>query len=286
VKHPSLTTKAFPALLAASFLLALSLPGTALAQAAPDGAALCRSQINAFLKRESAVFDARLFGTKRAADEPEGATRTAFDGTLYLKTEEDTWASSGATMSNADMDGATAYDLLPAPGTGSPAVPFPGILETRKALTSDLLPHLTQSFRAFLCRVESVCKAAELALMKRADGNSATVKVTVPGCREMELPVLNRCVPNPVTFILNDQATLPHYCGPVAEDLILFQESKLLFLAHEDASHRTLRQFAGYLEPFLNIVRFPFVQPFRQVTSFVGQWSGISCFLSHCAQEE
>ncbi len=279
------------AFLAVSLLSAAPLQAAAQEEEVPPslGAGICQEQIQVFLRRESFLFDARLFGLKPAAEEPEGATRITAAGDLFLKTAEDTWASGGITMGDADMDASTAHDPLPLPGVSPQDVPYPGILETQQALTSDLIPALTQNFRAFQCRMESICKAAGLAL-RGGNGEGPNVRVSVPGCREMELPKLDRCALKPTsinpTFMLDDWDSLPDYCLPVADDFVRFQESKLFFLAHEDASHRTLRQFAGYLEPFLNIVRFPFVHPFRQVASFLGQWSDVSCFLSHCAQEE
>lgn len=282
--------KRFLSLSSAFLILQLLLPSLAAGASSssgidglPDAAGQCRRQVNVFLQRERSLFDMRLFGVKLAQDEPEGATRMAVDGTLFLKTGKSTWASGTQMMSDEEMDRNTVRDPLPLAGQIPQNPPYPGLLETQRALTSDLLPPLLQNFRAFQCRMASICEAAFLAL-RGGNGDGATVKIAVPGCREMELPTMNLCAPNPM-FTYLDPVTLRSYCSPVAADLTRFEESQLRFLAHEDAAQRTLRQFAGYLEPFLNLVRFPFLQPLRQVASFLGQWSDVPCFLSHCAQE-
>jgi len=67
------------------------------------------------------------------------------------------------------------------------------------------------------------------------------------------------------------------------KELTSYEESQLLFLTHEDAAQRTLRQFAGFLEPLLVKLRFPFLSPLQQVSNFIGEWSSVSCFLPYCA---
>ena len=251
-------------------------------------------QINRALNRERFLFESVLLGVHPAKDEPGGATRVTAMGTTWLKAAENLWVSAGREpITDEEMDILTArISALPPPEEEEEEeeeeepVASAGLLESQQALTSDILPGVLQAFRGFQCRTESVCAAARKAINREEFGDG----VLLPGCQPWAVEELNACKPNPLMNGLLDTISLygavQHFCDPAAEELVRYEESQLLFLAHYDGAHRTLRQFAGYLEPFLDSVRFPFVTPLRQIADFLQEWSLSPCFLPYCASKE
>lgn len=269
----------------------------------------CKQDINRALSRERFLYEGVLFGVRPAAKLPNGSTRVDEEGRTWLKNDDDKWVSAEQSPKNdKEMDDATAHDHLPPLSSSSSsssqaAGVRPGILETQEALTSDLLPPILQSFRAFQCRVTAVCKAASLAVQWPAGDESIQergkdepttaldndfLSVDITGCLDLEVHLPRSCQPTPRTTFLKsymDAAVVRTYCQPTAQSLLQYEEAQLSFLAHYDAAHRTLRQFAGYLEPFLASVRFPFLSPIRQDAQFFNTWNRIPCFLPFCAQD-
>ncbi|MDD4319596.1 MAG: hypothetical protein PHW10_04720 [Candidatus Peribacteraceae bacterium] len=281
-------------LLPAVLLLLLSADGPARAQeTAPqqsfDVRTPCATEINRALNKERFLFESALFGIRPAREERTGASRVDWKGNIWIKTESNSWATSGGpdgdiTKSNGEMDEETAPDPL-APDTGiDPSEGRTGILQTQRALTSDIIPPLLQSFRAFQCRALTVCEAADKATgSPKKDGDSASQSsLQAIGCRPMDPAPLPLCRPTPVwTFV--DTVAMRSYCAPVAEELIRYEESLLGYLAHEDAAHRSLRQFGGNFEPILRMLDFSFLTPLDQASQFLGRFSRLPCFLPYCA---
>lgn len=275
----------FASALLIGLLTSLSLLGTVNATGPVDGSSLCETNITAALNRERFLFEGVLLGRKAARDERAGATRVDQQGIVWMKTGIGRWVSASLQpLTDEQMDQATARDPL-AFSPAAPGVEQKGLLQTQQALTSDLLPPLLQSFRALQCRTASLCQAARLAVAPTGGAGGGNIRVAVPGCEEIEVPPLPNCIASPL-MSYEDPMELPRFCAAARDELVQFEEGNLLSLGHYDASHRTLRQFAGYLEPFLQFVSFPFVAPLRQVTSFLGQWSAeVPCFLPYCAQK-
>ncbi len=286
--------RAFPLALLLLLLPMQCFAASASSSSAPaDGGTLCRSSFNAALNRERFLFESILVGVQKASDERTGATRVDNKGFTWIKTENDRWVSPAVSedaISDDDMDNRTAFDALPAVegSSSSRSAIHPGLLEAQRALTSDIIPPILQGYRGFQCRVQSVCEAVAMAIrsgMGSSASPASSVTVRLPGCREIELKEFSTCRPSAI-MSFTDFATLADECQSLATELVRYQGSQLLFLAHQDAAHRTLRQFAGYLEPFLNSVRFPFLTPIRQVSNFFLQWTASPCFLPFCAQKD
>ncbi|MFA6523727.1 MAG: hypothetical protein WCS85_05160 [Candidatus Peribacteraceae bacterium] len=277
-------------------LLALATSAPAILHAADPVAAsadTCIQDINQWLNRERFTYHSVLFGVRNAKSDPVGSTRVDQQGVLWIKSNTNRWTSPPlARRTDAQMDRTTAFDplsVISKSSSSSPAVRS-GIFETQQATTSELIPALLQSFRAFECRVETVCESAERALYLAAESDSSvstTPGKGVPGCRMGLAPVDPlpvSCRPTLLT-ILPDLLQARGYCEPAKEELLRFEEQELAFLVHYDAAHRSLRQFGGYLEPLYEIVRFPFLTPLRETAQFMNIWNRIPCFEPYCSQE-
>ncbi len=249
----------------------------------------CTNDIAKGLAKERFLFDTMLFGNRHAAEEKAGATRVDEVGDTWIKNTEGKWVTNGKdAVSDDDMDKQTATDPLMKANTIDPQNPSvrPGILDTQKALTSDLIPPILQGFRAFQCRLESFCEGVtqtvDTPVGSKGNG-SDSIDVTIPGCVPEAEKVIKTCQPSPI-FSVSDVVAARTFCAPVIKKLTTYEEAQLLYLTHEDAAQRTLRQFAGFLEPLLVKLRFPFLSPLRQVSNFIGEWRSVSCFLPYCAQ--
>ena len=272
-------------------LLLLLLPSAARGEDGIQTSDYCYGEIERSLNRERFLFESVLFGVRTASEERLGAVRVDTNGETWIKTTGGKWVSEGkGPQSNSQMDTNTASDQFASSSSSAPAVRA-GLLETQRALTSDLIPSILQSFRAFQCRLHTVCELAEqsISLPMREEEEIGMdpdpLDIQVPGCLEFkQLPSLESCRPTYLTKI-DEIGAMRRYCLPAAQRLARYEEHLLLLIAHYDAAHRTLRQFAGYLEPLLDIVRFPFLSPIRQIGEFMNQWNRVPCFLPYCAGE-
>ena len=278
-----------------SFLFSLtgiaSAQGTSVSSAAPTltgQAEACGKDINKAMNKEKFIYEGMLFGVSEAEAEEQGATRVDRSGNTWIKVSDGVWANGNEFGNNDDMDANTAQDLL----GNIPAIHL-GIMETQKANTSDLLPPLLQSFRAFQCRIESICGLVEQSISKKKS-QTDPVKVHLPGCKEITFEPLLSCqlaaedAPGKTAAYptISDEAFIRSYCSPVAQKMIDYHESQLSYLAHYDAAHRSIRQLAGYLDPLIDALSFPLLTPLRQIATFFSNWSRVPCFLSYCANPQ
>ena len=216
----------------------------------------CLAQTYDALAREERLFRSVLFGQKKAADTKTGSVR--YDGTAraWLKKDPNVWRSLDATASQTDAQIESSADV--------PA--RRGIFEIKRATTSELLPPILQSVRAFQCLAAGASRGTE----------DARIRVQPEGCIEQELARLDACAEDSLTD------TTVGNCAQVAEDL-LEREMLLLKLAITyDSAYRTLLQFAGTFGGFLSDFRFSLLQPLWQTVRVVGNLNDIPCFLSQC----
>lgn len=259
------------------------------------GATTCVQDIDKTLNRERFLYESVLFGVRPASEERGGATRVDSEGTEWIKNDKGKWVSDGRdAMTDDEMDRKTASDPLrdiaaereqgitSGATEETPAIRH-GILESQQALTSDLLPPILQSFRAFQCRAAAACEGIGR-VAASGEASTETMQITIPGCETLPVKPVQSCRPSPLINDWNDLSVIRAHCDPVMRTMVRYQEAQLAFLTHEDAAHRTLRQFAGYLEPMLQRLRFPFVSPLRQVADFLNRWSHVPCFLPYCAE--
>ena len=266
-------------------IIGLLLPLQSLAQATPTPIEdACRNETENSLAREHRLYRRVLFGFVRAAEEDIGAVRNDKEGNAWFKSAANQWRSqakgfAGTTWSDALMDTQVERDMLQ---QSDDATFRRGIFATRGVLTSELIPPLTQSFRALQCRTYSVCEAVVRAL-NGEQPNLGFYVVQVPGCRDLLIPALPACMPqtgdNPSILT---RANILSACKPMV-DALLSRETEMLSLSVTyDAAYRSLLQFAGTFDDFLSVFRLDLLRPVRQSLPLLQQLSRIPCFLAQC----
>lgn len=244
-------------------LFSLSLAPIAAAQEVDSSA--CGSQVYAALAHEERQYRAVVFGQKSAANLPVGSVQYDKEGNTWMKTGESQWQSlakgyEGTTWSNTLMN-----EQMDVPVRR-------GILETRKALTSELIPPLAQSLRALQCRMRAECvlsRASETAV-------GAAIKIQPDGCMEFEWKPFPACKPG------GQQSAGVMTCDDAADSIMDRETVLLRMIVTEDAAYRTLLQFEGIFQGFLSDFRFSLLSPLWQTVRIIGGLTNIPCFLSQC----
>jgi hypothetical protein len=251
--------------------------GASSSSLAPIPADACIHDVNTRLASEEREYRMILFGLKKAEDERVGNTRYDRDGIPWIKTRPNEWRSA-ANPSAAFTDREMQNQM--------PIEPRKGVFETLGVSTNELVPPLTQSYRALTCRVEEICQALWLSLQSAGLQKNQTFNVDVPGCKPRDVAVLHSCQFAPEQDKPQaDQgakgAVLAH-CLSVSGGM-LDREADLLRLAVSyDGAYRSLLQFAGNFDQFVSEFRFSLVTPVREAVSLLGQLQRIPCFLAQC----
>lgn len=261
----SLRRITFVRFFASLLLLSLLLPSVAAAQQVQTNA--CVLQVFQMLSHEERFFRGVLYGQKKSELLPAGSVRTDKELNRWIKTGDGEWKSyadgySGTMWSDGQMDNEAD---VPARR---------GIFEIRKASTSELIPPILQSLRALQCRLRAVCRLAKDSL--GADPEDA-IRVEVDGCLPQGFHPLPQCLDaesaGEVGIGICEQAV----------EAILEREVQLLKTAVAyDAAYRTLLQFAGQFEGFLDDFQLPLLTPLWQAVRALGSLGKIPCFLSQC----
>ncbi|MFH0769769.1 MAG: hypothetical protein V1926_00135 [Candidatus Peregrinibacteria bacterium] len=250
----------------------------------PSGADACRAEIRKVLAREIRTYRGILFGRPAAEDAAIGEIRFDYLGQAWYKTHQNTWMKSDETdpdtMSNGSMDAASEQDSLP----DRPALfPRKGILETKHVLTSDLLPLLLQSFRSLQCRMNMTCELARLSHGLKATKPPSLVTLHTEGCIEAKWQSLAAC-----QFALKDETTdmteISAWCQTTTQEVLAQEQEVLRFLTEYDASYRSLLQFAGIFDEFLEEYRWTVTGNIRSAASIIGWLGRTPCFLSSCEE--
>lgn len=250
------------ALLVAALLVAHVPP----ARAQEAVSASCTKEIYAGMATEQRIFRAVLYGQKKAEKEEIGNVRYDKEGNPWLKTADGEWRSlapgyEGTTWSDTQMDLQGAAPVRR------------GLFERREAVTSDILPEVIQSVRALQCRLKAQCDRAR----QSVGFTGATLTIKPDGCVPLPYAAFPACAaPLDVaeaTISACDEATVA----------VLEREMRLLELqVSYDAAYRTLLQFAGQMEGFMEDFRLPLLQPLWQAVDALSAFDGVTCFLSQC----
>ncbi|HVW66993.1 MAG TPA: hypothetical protein VHA78_04680 [Candidatus Peribacteraceae bacterium] len=229
----------------------------------------CTAQTYDAMAHEQRLYRSVLFGQKQSGDLPVGSVRYDSDGNAWIKKGANSWQTlaSGYT-------GTTWSDILMDQQSDVPA--RRGIFETRKTLTSDLIPPLTQAFRAFGCRLRAVC-GTEMA-SQQSDDQTTQVQVQPVGCIEFTEQVLPACRGAQQGSVSVDS------CENSVNAILDHERALLTLTIAYDSAYRTLLQFEGVFAGFLTDFQFPLLQPLWQTVRAVGAFSKLPCFLGQCDQ--
>jgi len=227
----------------------------------------CLTQTYDALAHEKRLYRSVLFGQKKSGDLPKGSVRFDIEGNTWIKKDINSWRSLDDSFKNTTWSDGLMDDRADVPARR-------GILEIKKTPTSDLIPAITQAFRAYQCRLQSVCGAA-LQSQSSATG-ATTLTINTDGCIELAQPVLSACKNN------TQLSAGPDTCLQIIDSMLDQEEQALVLLVSYDASYRTVVQFTGMFEGFLTDFRFPLIEPLWQTVRAIGNFSNIPCFIGQC----
>lgn len=249
-------------------LALLLLPVTA--RALQANSSTCRQYTERALAGEERRLRAVLFGMEKAQDAPVNAVRFDRDGQAWTKVDDAMWANAeGRSRTNARME------------AEAESPPRRGIFETRRTLTSDLVPYVTQAYRTFKCRTLLVCRTVELSLEQK-DADPRNITVGVPGCTQetvMTVPACHLAAAQVSPSEIGDQLT---YCRKVQADLVQRERELVRMAVEYDAAYRSFLQLSGGFDAFLQEFRWPIMNSLRKALQLIGSLHRIPCFLGSC----
>ncbi|MAE68649.1 MAG: hypothetical protein QF793_02930 [Candidatus Peribacteraceae bacterium] len=259
-------------------LLLLLAPLTLHAEASADS---CRGRVNKELAREQRLYRAYLFGKQKAKDAPINDVRYDRDGWAWLKAN-----NSGTPWINSDQDNQGlkwSNSLMDSRDEHSEILPIKGIFETKRVMTSELIPYTLQAIRSLECRMAALCEVSTISATQNGEDPQEIDSLQPVGCIEFKkLDTWPECHFDAPPRSVLDQVDTRNYCEEISMQLI-FREIEQTKLAIEyDAGFRTLLQFAGNFDIFLREMRWPLTGTLRQAAELIGQLGRIPCFLSSC----
>lgn len=249
------------------------------AQSSSIGASACRITVERELAKEQRLYRSVLLGHTKAKDAPVGEVRYDKEGTAWIKTEKEKWKTVAKGYENTTWTD-TQMDRMDEQMPDEPKA-RKGILETRRMLTSDLVPYLTQSFRALQCRIDLICRTAELSIVI-AQKEKKKITVSALGCLEEERDSFPACHLVAGEASATEGLEALNYCKTIGRDMLSREEDLLRLLVEYDAAYRSLMQLAGSFDLFLGEFEWPIGQLLRQAAGVLGNLQRIPCFIASC----
>tara|TARA_Y100000310_G_scaffold286019_1_gene309854 strand:- start:204 stop:1040 length:837 start_codon:yes stop_codon:yes gene_type:complete len=259
-------------------LLLLFAPLTVRAQASPDN---CRGRINKELAREQRLYRVYLFGKQKAEDAPINSVRYDRDGWTWLKAND-----SGTPWINSHQDNQSlkwSNSVMDEQDEHSEILPIKGIFETKRVMTSELIPYVLQAIRSLECRSAALCDISTISETQNGEDPQEIDSIQPVGCIEFKkLDTWPECHFDAPPRSVTDQVDTRNYCQEISMQLISREIAQTKLVIEYDAGFRTLLQFAGNFDIFLREMRWPLTGTLRQAAELIGQLGRIPCFLSSC----
>lgn len=264
--------------LAAALALTLAHTGALPRALAQDNTSqMCVDEMYNSLRKEQQFFRSIYLGQKAANRLPRGAVR--FDGSNnpWIKTADNQWktyaeAFATTTRTDSEMD-TQAYPPKRA-----------GLLETKRASTSELIPPLMHAMRAFQCRLRFVC---EVALQSRSAEVGDTFDVKIDGCIEYtNARRINACKDydesSGTTFDATSLNVQVGVCEQAADMMLKQEQAMLHTVIAYDASYRSFLGFAGIVQGFSDGLRGPVLTVLTDTVRTLQKFGDVPCFGSQC----
>ncbi|MBT5237114.1 hypothetical protein HOL63_01950 [Candidatus Peregrinibacteria bacterium] len=242
----------------------------------------CQQRVNNELGRELRLYRNVLFGKPRAKDASVGEVRYDTDGWAWIKTSADSlpWRNSHPDQQSLQW----SDSVMDESDEHAESLPLVGIFETKRTTTSELIPYLLQSIRAFECRALTLCNVvrASEGFDVGADPQDLTTLQQL-GCIEFEnLKSFPECHLAKESSGQLEKVDSRGYCNDMVEQTMRRERDLLKLVVEYDAGFRSLLQFAGNFDIFLKEMRWPLANTIRQATELIGSLKRIPCFISSC----
>ena len=262
----------------------------------------CREQTYGRLSQQHRIERQILFGRERSEDMTLNSVRYDEDGNPWMKMKPDEWRSGAKdlqsqTWTDARMDAETESEGIneidqgerPSTGAGGRT----GAFAITGVTTSELVhEYVIPVFRGYACRLEMVCQGVRASFLRQQTENGGLLSIETPGCQEMVMEPMDECRFSNVDPAESanqrniaagaDITAIETECGNLAQQLIEKEAAFLRVAVAYDAAHRSLLQFAGGFDRFLDGLRGDFLAPVEQVLPLLSAFSRIPCFAAQC----
>ena len=258
----------------------------------------CREQTYSRLSQVHRIGRQILFGRERAEDMTLNSVRYDEDGNPWMKMEADEWRSGAKdlqsqTWTDARMDAETEWEGMNEIDPQSRRSQRTGAFAITGVTTSELVhEYVIPVFRGYACRLEMVCQGVRASFLRQQTENGGLLSIETPGCQEMVMEPMDECRFSNVDPAESanqrniaagaDITAIETECGNLAQQLIEKEAAFLRVAVAYDAAHRSLLQFAGGFDRFLDGLRGDFLAPVEQVLPLLSAFSRIPCFAAQC----
>ena len=237
----------------------------------------CVDQTYGELSAAQRLFRAVILGQRPAAQLAVGAVRYDRQRRGWIRTGPNVWKTLVSTTLGNRTDAAIDSE--------AEFPPRQGILETRKARTSDLIPRILQAFRALQCQTRAICLAE---LQSQGTGAPNVLNVKPPGCINFNIPRFDACRLEQPSGIPGQEGQRANYsnlrigaCNKVRTALIEHEVQMLKLITAYD--ERSFLQFAGSFDDFLTEFRQPLLLPLWQTVRMLEKlFEDRSCINAQC----
>lgn len=258
--------------------LAITLTATCLLQA-PAAAAqasrtACREAFEQNALREQRLWRSVLFGLRPPDQAGISEVRHATGGSAWIKVETNAWESVAEGYEDVTWSDSQMEQFADVP-------PRRGIFERRRSLSTELIPYLIQSVRAFRCRLDSLCHVVERSL-HITEEDAQDMIVHIPGCLAVETTSIPACHLAGGPSHIADAVDIQSLCKTTVRTLFERETRLLQMLVQYDAAYRSVLQMSGMLEAFVGFFDGSIFGSLRTATNLIATFNRIPCFISSC----
>lgn len=235
--------------------------------------------------KEQRFFRSVVLGQPKAEELPVGSIRYDKEKVIWSKTAKNSWGKYNEETESASST--TGPSQTKNDKAMDDAAEFParrGWLELKEADTSEIIPPVLQSMRAFQCRVDTICALMDESIGTQKDVEELTVQV--PGCAEQKMDRIESCTVKTDAqtnqIILGD---LIKQCESMSTAMLTRERQLLRLVIGYDAAVRSLYQFLGIMQnTFIFELQQTLLEPVWQAVRAFQQLGRIPCFSSQCEQ--
>lgn len=236
---------------------------------------VCTKEINKEVVLLHQMFRSVIFGRKKAEDSPIGNVVYLSDGSAWYKISNDTWRSLDEQYKNLPPYNDSRID------NNAYAPVRTGLLATKRVTTSEIIPYIGVSLRAFQCQLYQLCNAVQESKKLTENDDPQEISAVYPGCIPIQRTTIPECHINeekPNT----ESVAIYNNCESAVQS-ILDHEAEILNLAVQyDAAYRSLLQLSGSIDLFLEELHWPMAHSLRDATDIITTLGRIPCFISSC----
>lgn len=240
----------------------------------------CTAVIHKEVGRLHRIFRAVVFGHRDALSAPVGYVTYEVDGSAWYKVSEIAWRSADKGFENTTHFNNTVdsrSEIAQALGNANRV----GILETKNATTSELIPYIGTSMRALQCQLYQLCDRVHKSKPFTEEDAPQSIEAIYYGCVPIQTTSIAECHINTEESRV-EASTIYHNCEDAVESILQHEAEVVNLAVQYDAAYRTLLQLSGSLDLFLQEIHWPISHTLRDTTDLITVLGRIPCFVASC----